>query len=244
MTFERRLQRYLRGSAAHGREPVSAGPFTAYFDGTDPLRYFNYAIPDEGTAPTAEDAAALARVFAERDRMPRLEYVEDDAPGLAPALETAGYTREATLDLMTCTPATLREPPRPEKLNFERAEPGGPPQLGRRLRRVQAAAFDHEGPDAPLRYPGILATVDGEEAAAGVFTAPADGLSELAGIGTVPAFRRRGIAAALTAALAAEAFARGVELAFLTPGDDDTRRVYERAGFEATSTVLAYARGS
>ena len=136
MTFERRLQRYLRGSAAHGREPVSAGPFTAYFDGTDPLSYFDYAIPDEETAPTAEDAAA------------------------------------------------------------------------------------------------------------GVFTAPADGLSELAGIGTVPAFRRRGIAAALTAALAAEAFARGVELAFLTPGDDDTRRVYERAGFEATSTVLAYARGS
>ena len=27
----------------------------------------------------------------------------------------------------------------------------------------------------------------------------------------------------------------------LTPGDDDTRRVYERAGFTATSTMLAYA---
>src|SRR3954447_11057305 len=114
MTFERRLQRYLRGTAARGREVVRAGPFTAYLDRSDALRFLNYAIPDEGAAPTAKDAAELARAFAARDRLPRLEYVEDEAPGLAAALEAAGYAREATLDLMTCTPATLREPPPPD----------------------------------------------------------------------------------------------------------------------------------
>src|SRR3954447_24623193 len=106
MTFERRLQRYLRGSAARGREVVRAGPFTAYLDRGDTLRFLNYAIPEEGAAPTPHDATVLARVFIERGRLPRLEYVEDDALGLAAALEAAAYTREATLDLMTCTPAT------------------------------------------------------------------------------------------------------------------------------------------
>jgi hypothetical protein len=42
----------------------------------------------------------------------------------------------------------------------------------------------------------------------------------------------------MTSALVAAA---GADLAFLTPGDDDTRRVYERAGFAATSVMLAYA---
>ena len=244
MTFDRRLQRYLRKSAANGREVVESGPFTAFFDRGDAMRYLNYAIPEEGAAPTPEDAAALARPFEERDRLPRLEYVESEAPDLAAALEAAGYTREATLDLMTCTSQTLREPPLPAGAALERVEDGEPV---RALRRTQRLAFGEpgEGGDSGLRgNVGMLVAVEGEPAAAGVFTAPQDGLAELAGIGTLPEFRRRGLAAALTAALAAEAFARGVEIAFLTPGDDDTRRVYERAGFAATSTVLAYAKES
>ena len=244
MTFDRRLQRYLRGSAARGRECVRAGAFTAYFDPGDAMRYVNYAIPEEDAAFAPDGVAALAALFAERERLPRLEYVESEAPELAAALEAAGYTREATLDLMTCTPATLREPPLPEGGAIERVEE---PERVRVLRRTQRTAFDapEDGAASGLRGSvGLLVTVDGEPAAAGQFTAPEDGLTELAGIGTLPEFRRRGIAAALTGALAAAAFARGVEIAFLTPGDDDTRRVYERAGFEARSTVLAYAQES
>ena len=72
-------------------------------------------------------------------------------------------------------------------------------------------------------------------------TPPADEVTELAGIGVQAAYRRRGIAGALTARLAEQAFAAGVTTAFLTPGDDGAGRVYERAGFEPRSLMLHIA---
>jgi predicted GNAT family acetyltransferase len=72
----------------------------------------------------------------------------------------------------------------------------------------------------------------------GVATAPADGVSEIAGIGVLESHRRRGIAGAITARLAAELFASGVGTAFLTPGDDGAHRVYARAGFADTTEIL------
>lgn len=245
MSFDARLQRYLRRTAALGRDAVQVGPFVALIDPDDPMRYVNYAVPDAGSTPTAADARALAEAMQARERLPRLEYVESEAPGLAAVLEEAGYACEARLDLMTCTPQALRDPPLPDGARLERVDEASPPELQRRLRVTQRTAFgvpgegEHEGMGSSI---GILATLDGQPAAAGVYTSPADGLSEVAGIGTLEPFRRRGLAAALTAALARSAFADGVDIAFLTPGDDDTRRVYERAGFTATSTVLAYAQ--
>jgi ribosomal protein S18 acetylase RimI-like enzyme len=60
---------------------------------------------------------------------------------------------------------------------------------------------------------------------------PVDGATELVGIATLPIARRRGIAAALTAALVADAQRRGCTTIFLSAGSDDVARVYERAGF-------------
>jgi GNAT superfamily N-acetyltransferase len=74
-------------------------------------------------------------------------------------------------------------------------------------------------------------------------TAVAEGVCELAGIGVRERFRRRGIAAALTAATAAEAFAAGAELCFLTPGDDGAERVYARAGFARAGTTMVHMVG-
>jgi ribosomal protein S18 acetylase RimI-like enzyme len=243
MGFDRRLQRYLRRSAARGREVVPCGPFSVFLHPRDPLRFFNYAVPAESAAFGIEEIEELASVFAARERVPRLEFVESEALGLAAVLEAAGFSLEARLDLMTCTPDALRRPPGPDGVRLQVIE--GEDPLARTLRMTQRTAFDAPpgGDETMGASIGILATLDGEPAAGGVFTAPEDGLTELAGIGTLPPFRRRGIAAALTAALAAEAFSRGVETAFLTPGDADTRRIYERAGFRAESVVLAYARG-
>jgi GNAT superfamily N-acetyltransferase len=245
MRFDRRLQRYLRATAARGREVVRCGPFEAYLHPRDPLRYLNYAVPVEGQAVGIEDAAALAAEFEVRGRLPRLEFVESEAPGLPAVLEAAGYALEAGLDLMTCTRSGLLSPAGPAGLGFELVDASSPEPLRRRLVATQRACFGQEGDgDGDVGAAiGLLATLDGEPVAAGQFTTPGDGLTELVGIGTLEPFRHRGIAAALTAALAAEAFARGVELAFLTPGDADTRRVYEHAGFRANSVILAYARG-
>jgi ribosomal protein S18 acetylase RimI-like enzyme len=76
----------------------------------------------------------------------------------------------------------------------------------------------------------VLATLEGEPAASGSHN-PVGDTTELVGIATVPALRRRGLGAAVTAALVADARARGLDPVFLSAGDDDVARVYERVGF-------------
>jgi ribosomal protein S18 acetylase RimI-like enzyme len=66
---------------------------------------------------------------------------------------------------------------------------------------------------------------------------PVDGVTELAGIGVLPAFRRRGIAQALTNLLVDDALARGIHTVFLSAGDEATARVYQRVGFRLIGTA-------
>ena len=84
MTRADRIQSYLRTTAHGFWEAVPIPPFTAFFNPRDRLRYLNYAIPDE---PAEGDLSAplkvLREAFRSRDRLPRFEYVESFAPGLA-----------------------------------------------------------------------------------------------------------------------------------------------------------------
>jgi ribosomal protein S18 acetylase RimI-like enzyme len=72
----------------------------------------------------------------------------------------------------------------------------------------------------------------------GIAAPPGAGVTEVAGIAVLPAFRRRGIAGALTAAIAARAFATGVSFAWLEASGADAWRVYERVGFAPTGKRL------
>ena len=86
-----------------------------------------------------------------------------------------------------------------------------------------AAYLDAPGLDAPgLDAPGLVA--------AG-YHQPVGDSTELCGVATLPAFRRRGIAADVVSALLADAFDRGVDVAMLSATDDDVARLYERASF-------------
>ncbi|MFJ9521184.1 GNAT family N-acetyltransferase [Kitasatospora sp. NPDC101801] len=67
---------------------------------------------------------------------------------------------------------------------------------------------------------------------------PVGPVSELVGIGTLPSARRQGVGYAVTAALVADARARGVETVFLSAGDDDVARIYARLGFRPVGTAL------
>ncbi len=71
---------------------------------------------------------------------------------------------------------------------------------------------------------------------------PIDGVSELTGIATLPSARRRGIGAAVTSALVADARARGASTVFLSAGSDEIARVYERVGFRRIGTACAAER--
>jgi predicted GNAT family acetyltransferase len=57
-------------------------------------------------------------------------------------------------------------------------------------------------------------------------------------VGTLPAYRGRGIAAAVTAALAGTMFGRGAASVWLEYSGEGSRRVYERVGFRPGGTRL------
>ena len=104
------LQAFLRTSATNGREVVRAGPFTATFDRADPLRYLNYAIPDDDAVPDGEAVSALRAAFRGHDRLPRLEWIEEAAPAVAPVLDASGMVQELRTPLMACAESDLVEP--------------------------------------------------------------------------------------------------------------------------------------
>lgn len=64
-----------------------------------------------------------------------------------------------------------------------------------------------------------------------------DDVAEIAGVATLPTARRRGLGAAVTAALARHALANGVDFVFLSAGSEDIARVYAGVGFQRVGTA-------
>jgi ribosomal protein S18 acetylase RimI-like enzyme len=63
-------------------------------------------------------------------------------------------------------------------------------------------------------------------------------VAEITGVGVLPAERRKGLGAAVTAALAANALSRGVRTVFLSATDDAVARVYARIGFREIGVAM------
>jgi len=67
---------------------------------------------------------------------------------------------------------------------------------------------------------------------------PIDEVAEIVGVATLPIARRRGVGAAITAALVEDARnRRGVEVVFLTAASTDVARIYGRVGFGQIATA-------
>jgi ribosomal protein S18 acetylase RimI-like enzyme len=240
------LQAFLRTSAGRGRRVERVGPFTVTIHHDDPLKFVNYAIPDDGARPEPAAIEALRAAFRAHDRLPRLEWIEEAAPDVAAALAAAGMAEELRTPLMACTEADLAA------LGADvpglTVAPVGDADL-RDSGNVQRVAFAvaplaaDEPPSDPRRAGGgsVLARVDGEPVAAATWTAVVDGTSEVAGVATAERWRRRGLAGAVTAAAAREAFAAGARLCVLSPGGDEAQRVYARAGFRRAATMLHWS---
>ncbi len=236
-------------------EAIEIGGFIAGFDPATTSPYINYATPLPGARPSRRDVAALIDAFRERGLKPRLEFAPDGAPAVDAALRQAGFTTEAVHEYLVCTPVTLTMPPAvgtarrlsPVPLQVEaprsdedyvsidaalsEAFAGGfsaSADGAARLRRVEASG----GAVRFVRAP------DGDCAGAASCSAPAVGTAELAGVGTRPAFRGQGIAAAVTAALSKAMFARGARSVWLEYGGEGSRRVYERVGYQPHGTRL------
>ncbi len=95
--------------------------------------------------------------------------------------------------------------------------------LRERLRSGQSVLAAAFGPDGPL--------------AAGSFQA-VDDVAEITGVGVLPSDRRKGLGAAVTAVLAANALSRGVRTVFLSATDAAVARVYARTGFREIGVAM------
>ncbi|MFG1922463.1 GNAT family N-acetyltransferase [Cryptosporangium sp. NPDC048952] len=228
------------------RRPVAleAAGFVVGLEPTDPSPFLNYATPLPDAQPTPNDVTMLIAAFRERGLQPRLEFAPDAAPDVEPALRTAGFTTEAEHQYLACTPPNLKVPtgnhvetPHTDEeytqIDATLSEAFGgeftaSPQGAARLKRQQ----ENGGFVRFVRAP------DGTCAGAAGCSAPAEGTAELAGVGTRPRYRGRGIAASVTAALTEAAFGAGAESVWLEYGGDGSRRVYERVGYRVAGRRL------
>jgi len=191
-----------------------------------------------------------------------LEWVHETTPSLAGAAQGSGMsvTRCPLLVL-----GTLRAP-RPPAATVRLLGPGGP-----ELAEVRAAvhvgfgaAGTATGPesvaerDAAIAGDGSMeavreAVATGRTVQAGAFDAqvgavgggghnPRGEVSEIVGVAVLPAYRRRGVAAALAALLARDALGSGVTTVFCSAESDDVARVYERIGFQRVGTACIAER--
>jgi len=232
--------------AAPGRTVIAVPPFTAYLDPRDPLRFLNYAIPDDDVAPDRDSVERLRAVFREQDRLPRLEWVEDAAPRVAGSLAAAGMQEELRTPLMGCTREDLGvlEADVPDLVIAPVAD--GDVRDCASLQRVafggEAISADEEIRDPrPTGGGAVLARAGGEPVSAASWTRIVDGFTEIVGVATAERWRGRGLAGAITAAAAAAAFAAGADVCVLSPGDEVAQRVYARAGFGRVATMLHWS---
>jgi ribosomal protein S18 acetylase RimI-like enzyme len=246
------IQAYIRRNAAGERDTEKIGPFLATFSRRSSNPFLNYAIPDTGAQPTSDDVAALAAAYETRGRLPRLEYLPKLAPEVEAALIGGGFRVDDRLPLMVCPPGELE--PQPTPPGIELLTPVTDDEiLG--MVRAQNEAYGESEPATQadierlrsLLGEGGLAVLardstTGEAAGGAICDVIRDGIGELAGVGVRATFRRRGIAAAITAHLTAAAHRAGAHTVFLTPAGEAEGLIYRRAGYRTIDEVLFVSR--
>lgn len=260
-----RLEEYYDAVPRHGGRVEHHGPLTLFV--REGKGWPFYARPARGRLGVLR-GTDVEKVRARQRELgipESFEWVAETTPTLRAAVEESGLVvREHPLMVLDpSTPAAPVEalsgavsvrivgeddPLLPSALavpHLAFAEPGthvglaGTPQLAQ---AVHARVADGSVERAIVRIRAGLTVVaaaveDGAALSAGQHQ-PLAGVSEIVGVGTLPAARRRGLAAAVTAALVADARSRGAETVFLSAGDEDVARVYTRLGFREIGTAL------
>ena len=257
MNLIERLQSYMRRSAAGRYESIPVPPFTVFIHPFDALIYFNYAILDGPiTGDVSEPLRRLRAEFQKRGRVPRFEYVSELAPSLEDALLANGFRREAEARVMVCTRESFTPAPVPEGLSLSLLSSESPREEIRVYYETSRRAFSpgelYEASEEDISKTleelregrAVVGHVEGQPAVVGTFTPPSEGIAELGGVATLERFRKRGLGTALTSRVAQEAFARGVDVLFLSTITEEAGRIYERVGFRFVTRMLFMVEGS
>jgi predicted GNAT family acetyltransferase len=253
LTFDR-IQAQLRASAQQNYIAVDAPPFTCFFNPDDASPWSNYAIPDLPVTGDLTDAlTGLVDIFRNHERLPRFEFIEEFAPDLTPALTAFGFSKEMRALLMVCTPATYQLPQPIPDVIVTMLKHEEPLPIIREFLTVQRRGFGADDASAVSMIEAeqflqrfqttqlVAASVDGKLVSAGCLLPAHAGVTEIAGVATLRAYRRQGIATRLVAHAVQTAFDQGLEAVFLTAGSAEAGRVYEGVGFRTIGSGLAYS---
>ncbi|MEU4076594.1 GNAT family N-acetyltransferase [Streptomyces venezuelae] len=220
------------------------GPLTLFVrEGEGWPFYARPALGHTGDVPV--EAVEAVRVRQRELGVPEaFEWVAETTPGLRAAVEASGLTvHEHPLMVLEGYGVAV---PAPEGVTV-RMVGADDPALPGAVAAPYAAFGATPSPEAAGQVAARITT--GHTRLAGAFEAsgtalaagqhqPVGAVSEVVGVGTVPAARRRGLGLAVTAALVADARAGGADLVFLTASDADVARLYGRLGFRTVATAL------
>jgi len=245
-----RVDEYLHAVPLSNAETEQVGPFTL-FRSTTVWPY--YARPRAGVTVEPADIEAVRARCAELQLPLSFEWVVEACPSLGPAAAEAGLT-VIEHPLLVMERADLKPAEADARIEIVPADA----ELVRQGRAVQHLAFGDAGTAVGTAGPterdaaaaelsdqlieGVTDRIRrGVTVSAAAFTdegmvatgqhQPVGTASEIVGVATLPSMRRRGLAAALTSALAQHAFDNGVELLLLSAESDAVAAVYERVGF-------------
>ena len=256
-----RINTYLDAAPKTGARAEAIGPFTLFLNEGHGWRY--YARPTPGANGFSVEAVRAVRERQRALAQPEtFEWIDELAPDVGSAAKADGM-RVVLHPLMVLAAERFTASPLPDgvdvgivgpdddlaslsavaEVGF--AAPGTDP--GEAGVVEAAAAAKTQNPDTIAFQRGRMlagltvaaaARVSGAVAAVG-WHQPLGGATELVGVATLPSFRRRGMAGAVTGTLVADALEGGVETVFLSADDDDVARVYERVGFRRMGTAGA-----
>ncbi len=256
-----RLETYYDAVPRRRARVEEVGPFTLFVAEAGWPLYARPAL-EAGADEISQDDVRRVLDRQQELEVPRaLEWVDEVIPGLAETVESTG------VDVARCPLLVLDGQPRGdggtarilgtddlETLTASRAAVAVAfSHAGTATGSESVAERDAAMASQYAQVDDLLAArIDaGENRVAGVFVAgaaemgPVGGgsyaavgeVAEIAGVGVLPAFRRRGLAAQVTYVLATDAIDRGVTTVFCSAQSDDVARVYAGVGFRRVGTA-------
>ncbi|MGY0023925.1 GNAT family N-acetyltransferase [Streptomyces sp. cg35] len=258
-----RLERYYDTVPRAAARVEEFGSLTLFVrEGPGWPYYARPALRPDAPPPSVEDVRHVVARQRELGLPEAFEWVAQTTPGMRKAVEAAGL-RVSEHPLMARDASAPLPAPHPLVRVLDAQDPflAGALALGHvafahpgtavgaagaaeLTAEVTARAADGSLPGYQDRIRSgrlVLAAAveDGVVLSSGMHM-PVGDVTEIAGVGTLPVARRRGLGLAVTAALVAS----GGSTVFLSAGDDDVARIYARLGFRPVGTAMIAAPSS
>jgi ribosomal protein S18 acetylase RimI-like enzyme len=254
-----RIERYYDTVPRAAARVEDHGPLRLFISQGVPWPY--YARPAGGDI-TADDVRAIRSRQWELGLPETFEWIAELAPTLGPAAREAGLAVDELPLMVVQTPLEPGGRTPGPAARLRRLKPDDPGLAASRAvadigfgapGTARGAAGPRERDAAAGNFPehrlasvrermaaGLTITVVAEDddgiQAVGTHQ-PVGDVTEIVGIATLPSARRRGLGAAVTAALVEDARRGGADIVFLSAGSEDIARVYGRLGFERVGTA-------